>query len=111
MRPERLFVRLHDRRKPGHVDIDQKADIGLRDRLFRREADKAWARMRDIVGLIGFVDGDAGELRQRVDRFRAMHIAPGIAGDQDRIVGLEKPLGEFGNKLWIGAGARGCGRL
>ena len=102
---------LHVARKPRHVDVDEQSHIGLGHRLVRRKADKARAVVRDIVGHVGFVDGDAGELRQRVDRIGGVRMASGIAGDQDRIFRRQQFLGERRDELRIGAAARRRGKL
>ena len=111
MRPERFFTGLHVARKPRHVDVDQDTDVGVRHCLVGGKADEAWAVVGDVVGHVGFVDGNAGELRQRVDRLGGMIVAPGIAGDQDRIFRRHELVGERGNELRIGAAAARRGKL
>ena len=106
MSPERVFARLHIGGEPRHVDIDEHPDVGLGQRIVGRKAGEAGARVRDVVPCIGLEHGDAGELRDLVDHPRALRIASAIAGDQDRIVGGEQPIGERGDELRIGAAGR-----
>ena len=109
MRPERIVVRLHVGGEPRHLDVDQQPDIGLRDRVCRREAGKAWTVMRDIARRVRLEHGDTGELREFLDHLRRAGVASGVAGDQDRIFRRDEPLGERRHHLRIGAaGGRGA---
>ena len=62
-----FFAGLYVAWEPRHIDIDQNAYVGFRHSLIGRETHKAGGVVRDVVGHVGFVDGDAGELRQCVD--------------------------------------------
>ena len=103
MGPERVRVCLHVAREPGHVDVDQKSDIGLLDILAGLEADEARAVVRDVGGGVALEHADAGKLRQLGDELRRARVAPGIAGDQDRVLGLDEPVGKLLHQLGIGA--------
>ena len=63
-----LVVRLDVAREPGHVDVDQQADVRLRQMLVGLEADEARALVRDVVGHVRFEHRDAGELGQLGDQ-------------------------------------------
>ncbi len=95
VRPERIRVGLHVAREPRHVDIDQQADIRLGQMLAGLEAEKARAVVRDIGGGVAFEHRDAGEFGELQDQLRGARIAAGIAGDQDRVLGLDQPVGEL----------------
>ncbi len=105
MRPEGVLVRLRVGGKPGRLDIDQQTDIGVGQRLVRREAGEAWALVGDVALRIGFENRNAGELRQLVDLGRPERIKATIAGDQDRVLRGQQAIGERGDQRRIGAGA------
>ena len=105
MGPEGVVVRLRVGGKPGRFDVDQEADIGLRQGLVRRKADEARAFVGDVALRVGFENRNAGELRELVDLGRARRIEAAIAGDQDRVLRRQQPLGERGDERRIGAGS------
>ena len=103
MRPERLVVVRHVGREPRHVDVHQEADVGLGQMLVRRVAEEAGELVRDVEGLVAFEHRDAGEHRQLLDQLRRVLRLPGIAADQDRMLGRDELVGELRDHRGIGA--------
>ena len=109
--PERARIGFDVAREPRHVDVDQKAHVGVGQMLVGRKSEEARAVVRDIVGHVRFEHADAGELGELRDQLGRTRIASGIAGDQNGALGRQQPVDQLRHQLGIGAAADGAAVL
>ena len=96
VRPERVRVRAGFLRHPRQVGVDHETEVDLGQVRLGQVAQEHRRGLGNVQHLrVGLDHAHADELTQLVEQRRGLHVAPGKARDQQRILGRQQAVGDL----------------